>query len=241
VSRKQRPPFVALASLVRRQFADIADPAQLILSGQVLVNGSEVSNPRALVRSDAAIKLRRFKSLRGARKLAHALETFGLHVDGFVALDVGAAAGGFTQALLEAGAARVYAVDVGFGQLQGWLRADPRVINLERTNLGFIRRTLVPEDLDIVTMDLSYLAVADALPQLDHLSIRSRAHLIALVKPTFELRAGTLAALPEQVGEALTRAMGVLEVHGWCFAGSVDSPISGARGAIEVLLHATRR
>ncbi len=107
-----------------------------------------------------------------------------------VALDLGAAAGGFTQALLEAGVERVYAVDVGSGQLRGWLRADPRVVNLERTNVADVGPDLVPEAVDLVTIDLSYLALADALPQIDAAILAPAATVIVLVKPTYELHAG---------------------------------------------------
>jgi hypothetical protein len=110
---------------------------------------------------------RRPHLLRGTVKLAHALTTFGVCAVGVVALDLGAAAGGFTQALLDAGAACVYAVDAGVGQLRGWLRADPRVVNLERTNLAQLDRHLIGEPVDLVTMDLSYLAVAQAIGQID--------------------------------------------------------------------------
>ena len=113
-----------------------------------------------------------------------------------MALDLGAAAGGFTQALLEAGAARVYAVDAGSGQLRGWLRVDPRVINLERTNLADVGPDLVPETVDLVTIDLSYLALADALPQIDTSVLASSATVVALVKPTYELHAGALGGRP---------------------------------------------
>ena len=172
----RRAPFVALLTLLQRRFPGLDDPAQLIKEGAVLVNGVPAANPRTRVRADAAIRIRHPRPLRGTIKLAHALTTFGVSAAGAVALDLGAAAGGFTQALLDAGAARVYAVDAGTGQLRGWLRADPRVINLERTNLAQLGPHLIGEPADLITMDLSYLAVADAIGQIDRQTARTRPH-----------------------------------------------------------------
>jgi 23S rRNA (cytidine1920-2'-O)/16S rRNA (cytidine1409-2'-O)-methyltransferase len=193
------------------------------------------------VRAGAGVKLVRPKPLRGTLKLAHALAAFGLDVSGSVAVDIGAAAGGFTQALLDAGAARVYAVDAGVGQLRGWLRTDPRVVNLEHTNLALLDRHLVPEPVDVVVMDLSYLSIADAIPQLDQLDLAPGAELVSLVKPTFELHQGRLAAGPGQVTQAVSKAGEALEGAGWDPAGQVASPVPGSRGAVEVLLLARRR
>ena len=103
-------------------------------------------------------------------------------------LDLGAAAGGFTRVLLESGAARVYAVDAGFGQLLGSLRQDPRVVNLEATNVAALDTHLIPEPIEVVTIDVSYLALAAAVAQLDRITIVPGADLIGLVKPMFELR-----------------------------------------------------
>lgn len=233
---KKRQQFVALTSLVRRRFPDIEDPETLVLGGFVLVDGAPASNPNASVRADAGLKVLRPKPLRGTAKLAHAIASFDLDLTGLVAVDLGAAAGGFTQALLEAGAARVYAVDAGVGQLRGSLRADPRVVNLERTNLADLDQRLIPEAVDVVTMDLSYLAIAAALGQLVQLWLAPEALLVALVKPTFELHSGRLANRPEQVAAAVARADESLRHHGWVPIGQVASPVRGSRGAVEVLL-----
>jgi 23S rRNA (cytidine1920-2'-O)/16S rRNA (cytidine1409-2'-O)-methyltransferase len=240
LTRRRRSSFVGLSSLLRQRFPDIHDPAELISEGEVLVDGAPVFNPRAFVRADAAIKLVRAKPLRGTAKLAHAIDVFGLDVKGLVAVDIGAAAGGFTRALLDAGAARVYAVDAGVGQLRGALRSDPRVVNLERTNLGDLTDEQVPEVVNLVTMDLSYLAVSAAVPQLDRLRLNAGADLIALIKPTFELHSGQLAAEPQQVVDAADEAEGALRRSGWDLAGRTGSPVLGSRGAVEVLLHAKR-
>jgi len=238
---KKRLRFTALTYLVRKHFPDMGEPETLVASGRVLVDGAPVANPRALVRADAAIRVVSPKPLRGTAKLAHALTTFALDLAGLVVVDLGASAGGFTKALLDGGARRVYAVDAGVGQLRGELRADPRVVNLERTNIADLDRSLVPEPVDAVVMDLSYLAVASALGQLDGLSLAPKAWVVALVKPTFELRSGRLAGSPEQVSIAVAKARQALLRHGWEPSGEVASPLTGAGGAIEVLLLGKRR
>ena len=234
----RRAPLVALLPLLKRRFPGLDDPAQLIKEGTVLVNGVPAQSPRTRVRADAAIQIRRHRQLRGTIKLAYALAAFGIDAADAVALDLGAAAGGFSQALLDAGAARVYAVDAGAGQLRGWLRADPRVVNLERTNLAQLGPHLISEPANLITMDLSYLAIAGAIGQIDRRMLAPGAQLIALVKPTFELHAATLADQPQQIASATETAARALEDHGWRILGKQPSPILGAKGAAEVLLHA---
>ena len=117
-------------------YPELGDPQAFIEAEGVLVDGQIVTNPASLVRAGASIALRRTPELRGEAKLRAALAAFGVSASNRVALDLGAAAGGFTRVLLGAGASRVYAVDAGFGQLVGSLRQDARVVNLERTNLG---------------------------------------------------------------------------------------------------------
>jgi 23S rRNA (cytidine1920-2'-O)/16S rRNA (cytidine1409-2'-O)-methyltransferase len=241
VPPRKRARFVALPTLVRQRFPDLGEPARLIGEGLVVVDGAPATNPRTRVRADAAVRIRRPRPLRGTIKLAHALRAFGVCPAGVVALDLGAAAGGFTQALLDAGAARVYAVDAGTGQLRGSLAVNPKVINLERTNLAQLDRQLMPEPADLVTMDLSYLAVADAVGQIDRRLLAPGAQLIALIKPTFELHAATLADQPQQVRAAVQAAAQALADHGWQVQGEQPSPILGSKGAVEAFLHARCR
>lgn len=241
MSPQKRGPFVALATLLQRRFPAVTDPAQAITNGRVTVDGAPVTNPRSLARADAAIRLLMPEPLRGTRKLRGALKSLRVPLAGAVALDVGAAAGGFTQALLEAGARRVYAVDAGSGQLRGWLRADPRVVNCERTNLGQLDRRLVPELVGVVTMDLSYLALADALPQLDRGLVAPGGHLLALVKPTYELHARSLAADPEAVARAVEVVRRAMERLGWSVVAEAPSAVMGSRGAVEVFVHGVDR
>jgi 23S rRNA (cytidine1920-2'-O)/16S rRNA (cytidine1409-2'-O)-methyltransferase len=222
------------------RFPGLDDPVDAIESGEVLVGGIPVRNPASMVRPGVSVALRSAQPLRGARKLEPALDRFGVAVEGRVALDLGAAAGGFTSALLARGASRVYAVDAGHGQLLGSLRQDPRVVNLESTNLSELHRGLVPDRIELVTIDLSNLAVARAVPQLDGELMAAHVDLVALVKPMFELGLAQLPTTDEQLAEALERANAGVEAAGWEVAGRMRSPVLGARGAVEFFLHARR-
>ena len=230
-----------------RRLADIVaadaaggDPAELIASGRVEVDGFPVTNPEARVAPGARVRLRRSAPLRGEAKLEAALRTFGVQVRGRVALDVGAAAGGFTRVLLGAGVARVYAVDAGHGQLLGSLRQDPRVVNLEATNVAALDGRLIPEPVAVVTVDVSYLSLASAVGQLDRVQLAPGADLIGLVKPMFELRRATAPTDDASLAAALEAAERGVEAHGWVVVAAVPSPVTGARGARELLLHARR-
>lgn len=240
MAKKKRAPVVALDALLERRFPDIDDAHGLIAQGVVLVDGAPCLHPAARVRADAALKVLRPVPLRGTRKLAYALQTFPVDVRDRVALDVGAAAGGFTQALLDAGAKTVYALDVGVGQLRGHLRVDPRVVNLERTNVSQLASTLLPEPVDVITMDLSYLSIADAVPQLERVQLTPGAELVALVKPTFELHAPELAATPDDLARAVVAARAALAAAGWAPLADIRSPVPGSKGALEGFVHARR-
>jgi 23S rRNA (cytidine1920-2'-O)/16S rRNA (cytidine1409-2'-O)-methyltransferase len=239
VVSRHRARFVALADLLARH--QVADGIAVITSGRVLVDGRVISNPRARVRADAALRVLPVQRLRGDLKLSAAFEQLSVDVTDQVAVDVGASAGGFTTALLAAGARRVYAVDAGAGQLVGRLRCDPRVVNLEGHNLGDLTTSVIPESVGVITMDLSYLPLADAVPQLEAFRIEPRADLIALVKPTFELRLGELASDAAQVANAVDRAARGIGTRGWDVQATCPAPRTGRRGAPEMFLHARRR
>lgn len=178
--------------------------------------------------------------LRGEAKLRAALSGFDVRVVGRICLDLGAAAGGFTRVLLEAGAARVYAVDAGFGQLLGSLRQDPRVVNLEATNVAALDSGLILDVIDVLTVDVSYLALAAAVAQLNRITIAPDAELIGLVKPMFELRLATAPSDPLLVDAATERAVAGIVAAGWTVIGSMPSPVLGGRGAVEAMVHARR-
>jgi 23S rRNA (cytidine1920-2'-O)/16S rRNA (cytidine1409-2'-O)-methyltransferase len=178
--------------------------------------------------------------LRGEAKLRAALSGFDVRVAGRVCLDLGAAAGGFSRVLLEAGATRVYAVDAGFGQLLGSLRQDPRVVNLEATNVAALDGRLIPDTIQLVTVDVSYLSLAAAVAQLDRIDIAGDAELIGLVKPMFELRLATAPSDLVTVEAATERAAAGIAAAGWRVIGAMASPVLGGRGAVEALIHARR-
>jgi 23S rRNA (cytidine1920-2'-O)/16S rRNA (cytidine1409-2'-O)-methyltransferase len=178
--------------------------------------------------------------LRGEAKLRAALDGFDVRAAGRICLDLGAAAGGFTRVLLEAGAMRVYAVDAGFGQLLGSLRQDPRVVNLEATNVAALDTRLIPDSIELVTVDVSYLALAAAVAQLDRIAMAHDADLIGLVKPMFELRLATAPSDAISVDAATERAASGIAAAGWRVIGKMPSPVLGGRGAVEALLHARR-
>ena len=207
-----------------------------------MVDGRIVTTLSALVPSTASVVLRASRALRGEDKLRAALAVFAVDVADKICLDVGAAAGGFTRVLLEHGAAKVIAVDAGFGQLRGSLRTHSRVVNLERTNVAELGRA-VPRcwDIELITLDVSYLSVSDAVPQLEAVRISPTADLVALVKPMFEL--GLAEPPPDErtLGRAVELARRGMQREGrWLVEGTMPSPVTGARGAREWLLHARR-
>lgn len=236
---QKSPRLRALASEFAHRYPHLEDPDALIAAGEVLVNGFPRTNPASLVDAGDSITVRRSTPLRGESKLTHALQLFDVSAAGRVAVDLGAAAGGFTRVLLDAGARRVYAVDAGHGQLLGSLRQDPRVVNLERTNLAALDGTRIPETVGVITMDLSYLSIAGAVPQLHHLDIEAEADLVALVKPTYELGLPRPPA-DELLESAVTHAADGLSAAGWRVVANERSPVRGSRGTIEYLVHARR-
>ena len=215
-----------------------------IEAGRVTVDRVVRLNPAFRVRPGAYVALAPELALRGEAKLRPALDRFGVSVEGLVALDVGASAGGFTRVLLERGARRVYAVDAGHGQLLGSLRQDARVVNLESTNVGALTPDIVPEPIDVVTVDVSYLSLSAAMEQVNRIALATAANLVGLVKPMFELRLGRAPAdSPGDdalVEQALLRARDGAARAGWEVVGWMDSPVRGAHGAREALLHARR-
>jgi 23S rRNA (cytidine1920-2'-O)/16S rRNA (cytidine1409-2'-O)-methyltransferase len=221
-------------------YPDLDEPEKAIESGRVSVDSRVVRNPASVVGAASRIALVAPSTLRGEAKLRAALIEFGIEVKGRAALDAGAAAGGFTRVLLERGAARVYAVDAGHGQLLGSLRLDARVVNLEATNLADLNRELVPDEIAVITLDLSYLSLSAAVPQLEHVLISQDADLIALVKPMFELHLSRPPSDQPTLEAARNRAMEGIGAAGWVVTASMESPVSGGRGAVEFLVHARR-
>jgi 23S rRNA (cytidine1920-2'-O)/16S rRNA (cytidine1409-2'-O)-methyltransferase len=183
----RKTPLAALL-VERGVFESLDEARRWIMAGQVLVNDQRNDKPGMLVPRDAMIRVRgrhRYAS-RGGYKLEAALEHFAVDVAGRVALDSGASTGGFTDCLLQHGASLVYAVEVGYGQLVGRLRADPRVRNLERTNLSDLVFRALDSPPDLITLDLSYLSLTTALPLAATL-LAPQGQILALLKPLFEV------------------------------------------------------
>lgn len=232
------PRLRTLATELVRRYPHLEDADALIVAGEVLVNGFPRTNPASLLGTGDSIRVNSSKPLRGTAKLAHGLRVFDVRARGRVAVDLGAAAGGFTQALLDAGVTRVYAVDVGHGQLRGCLRQHPRVINLERRNLADLDTRDVPEPVGLISIDLSYLSVASAVSQLTRLRIEPAADLIALVKPAYELNLPKPPTAEVVLGAAVAHAAEGLTKSGWSVLSRERSPVRGSRGAVEYLVHA---
>src|SRR5260370_22472218 len=175
--------------LVERGLVESREKGQaLIIAGQVLVDGQKVAKPGQAVASDAKIELveqPRYVG-RGGLKLEAALDHFGIPVAGKVCLDIGSSTGGFTDCLLQRGAARVCAIDVGTGQVDWKLRNDPRVVVREQVNARYLSGNVVPEPIDLAVCDVSFISITMILPVLPNLLAKS-AEMVILVKPQFEL------------------------------------------------------
>ena len=216
----------------------------LILAGEVLAGDRPVDKAGDLVAPDVRLRLRNapmpFVS-RGGVKLAHGLAVFSIEVRGLVALDVGASTGGFTDCLLQAGAARVHALDVGYGQLDGKLARDERVVVHDRTNIRTAPAGLLPARADLAVVDVSFVSLALVLPLLPAL-VRPGGNVIALVKPQFEVgraRIGKGGIVRDEGAraDALASVVRVARASGYGVLGQTTSPITGSKGNVEFLLH----
>lgn len=216
----------------------MADPLGCITEGRVLVDGSVVTNPASRVYKDARVVVRDHHHPRGADKLGPVLDVLGVDPRGWAVLDVGACTGGFTQAVLDRGARRVFAVDVGYGQLLGSLRQDPRVVNLERTNASEVTARLLGEPVELIVVDVTYVRLGIIVAELTvGLQPDPGAQLVGLVKPMFELERGELPVSRKEISEAGERASRDARSAGWQVLGLVESPLLGAHGAVELFMH----
>lgn len=230
--------------MVARGLAQSRDAAvRLILAGAVKVAGQPVDKPAKAVPVDAPIDVQQTRSRyvsRGGEKLAAALETGLVPARNAVCLDVGASTGGFTDCLLQHGAARVYAVDVGYGQIDWRLRQDPRVVLRERTNIRHIDASAIPEPIDVAVIDVSFISLKKVLPALTPL-LRPHATVIALVKPQFEVgkgqvgRGGVVRDDTQRHG-ALHSVVACADELGFRMRTTLDSPIKGKKGNREILV-----
>jgi 23S rRNA (cytidine1920-2'-O)/16S rRNA (cytidine1409-2'-O)-methyltransferase len=231
--------------LDRGLVASLERARSLIMTGGVLVRGQPETKPGTLVDPSAELTLKAEDHpyvSRGALKLIQGLDSFAIDPAGCTALDIGASTGGFTDVLLRRGASRVYAIDVGYGQLAWSIRQDPRVVVLERQNVRNVEPALVPEPCDLAVIDVSFISLTLVLPRVvELLQPPAGKPIIALVKPQFEV-------VREQVGKGgvvrdpVIRRSAVDKVRGWAaghglVAGrDVESPITGPAGNVEYLL-----
>lgn len=229
--------------MTEMRLAESRQKAQaLILAGLVSVDGRRVDKPGAQVTPDAEITLRQGLAYvsRGGLKLEKAMECFPIRLTGAVCADIGASTGGFTDCMLQRGAAKVYAVDVGYGQLAWKLRTDSRVICLERTNARYLSREQIPEALDFASVDVSFISLKLILPPLRALLRDTESRAVCLVKPQFEAGRGKVgkkgvvrdkAVHREVLENFLENASGA----GFLVDGLTWSPIRGPEGNIEYL------
>lgn len=235
--------------LVEKNFFDSRAKAKtMIMLGKILVNGQKIDKAGTLINRDAEIKIigeeMPFVS-RGGFKLQKALEVFKIDLREKICADVGASTGGFTDCMLQHGAKKIYAIDVGYGQLAWKLRQDERVINLERTNIRNVTRAEVSDILDFASIDVAFISLDKVLPVVFNL-LGDEGEIAALIKPQFE-------AGREQVGkkgvvkdkkihaEVIERVLNFAEEVGFKICGINFSPVKGPEGNIEYLAHLSKR
>ncbi len=234
--------------LLERALAVSRERAQsLIFAGQVLVAGRKIDKAGMLVPDDAEIRILgealRFVG-RGGLKLEHALSEFHIAVGGKTAIDIGASTGGFTDCLLQKGCRKVYAVDVGYGQLAWKLRQDPRVVVIERTNIRDMDASLIPEPVDLAVIDVSFISLEKVIPSILRF-LKPASEIVALVKPQFEVGkelVGKGGIVRDEAARtaSVDRIAEFLRGLGFDIRGVSPSPITGQDGNVEYLLFATR-
>ena len=229
--------------LLERGLAESRERAKTtIMSGVVFVDGQRVDKPGTQVAEESTIEIRgaapEFVS-RGGHKLAKALKFFGVFPEGKICLDCGASTGGFTDCLLKNGAQKVYAIDVGYGQLAWSLRSDPRVVSMERTNIRYVTREQVPDEIELAAIDVSFISLKLVLPVLHEL-LRENGEVVCLIKPQFEAgrekvgKKGVVRDAKTHV-EVLNRFMENAKAAQFSVLNMTFSPIKGPEGNIEYL------
>ncbi len=233
------------AALVQRGLCQSRERAKvMIMEGLVYVNGQKSDKAGTQVKEDDSIEVRgeslKYVS-RGGKKLEKAMESFPIDLNGGICMDIGASTGGFTDCMLQNGAAKVYSVDVGYGQLAWSLRTDERVVNLERTNIRYLTEEQVPEKLDFISVDVSFISLTLVLP-VAYRFLKDGRSMVCLVKPQFE-------AGRENVGKkgvvrdpkihemVIEKVADFAQGLGFAVLGLDFSPIKGPEGNIEYLLH----
>lgn len=249
VNARSRSPRGRLdVALVERGLVPTRSKAQaLVMARRVTVNGELVDKPGSQIRPDdviAIVELEHPWVGRGGMKLAGALEAFGIDLAGLECADIGASTGGFTDVMLHAGASRVWAIDVGYGQLDASLRNDPRVVVRERVNARYLEPADFPRPLDFVSIDVSFISLRLILPPVATV-LAPGGRLVALIKPQFEVGRHEVGK-GGIVRDDAARATAVESVTSFAresefdVIGVIESPIKGAEGNVEYLMHAVR-
>ncbi len=216
----------------------------LIMAGQVYLNGQKELKAGANVKAHDSIEVRGEKMpfvSRGGYKLDKAMKSFPISLDGKICMDVGASTGGFTDCMLINGAVKVYAVDVGYGQLAWKLRSDERVVNLERTNFRYVTREQIPDEIDFSSVDVSFISLKLILPVLYSL-LKAGGEAVCLVKPQFEAgreKIGKKGVVRDKAVhlEVIENCISYARENGFCIKGLEFSPVKGPEGNIEYLLY----
>ncbi len=231
--------------LVNRNLVPSREKARaMILAGRVIVDDKRVDKPGTLVGVQGEIRIReggRPYVSRGGRKLEEALRVFQPILQGKVALDVGASTGGFTDCLLQEGVRKVYALDVGYGQLAWSLRQDPRVVCIERTNIRYVTAEILPEPFDLITIDVAFISLLHVLPVVSPL-LKPQGAMIALIKPQFEVGKGEVGKRgvvhdPVKHKEVVEKITNFSRKIGLEPSGVIESPILGPKGNKEFLIY----
>jgi 23S rRNA (cytidine1920-2'-O)/16S rRNA (cytidine1409-2'-O)-methyltransferase len=215
----------------------------LILEGNVLVNGTVVDKAGALVRQDDELTVANKMPYvsRGGLKLDHAIRHFEIDVKGKTAMDVGASTGGFTDCLLQHGAVKIYAIDVGYGQFSWILRTDERVILFEKTNIRYLDKDLISDEIDIAAIDVSFISLLKVIPNVMEF-LKPSGVMVALIKPQFEagrkdVGKGGVVRSEEKRLEIVENIKGQTENMGLEILGVTPSPVKGPKGNVEYLLY----
>ena len=234
--------------LLEKGFVQSREKARaFIMEGKVLVDGTRVDKAGIQVAIEARIEIRGEDHpyvSRGGQKLEGALKTFGIDPKGMVVMDVGASTGGFTDCVLQRGAKRVYAIDVGYGQLAWKLQRDPRVINLERRNIRFLKREEVGEEMDLILIDTSFISIEKFIPNLLGF-MASGGIVLSLIKPQFEVGKGEVGKGGVVKDDRLHQKV-VERISGFCLdqglkvLGVIESPILGQKGNKEFFIYLKR-
>ncbi|MDH4028130.1 MAG: TlyA family RNA methyltransferase [Nitrospirota bacterium] len=234
--------------LLDRGLAESREKAKaLILAGNVLVNGIVIDKPGALVRpeDDLSIKDRLPYVSRGGLKLAHALKEFNIDVNGKTAMDIGASTGGFTDCLLQHGAKKVYAIDVGYGQFEWSLRRSEKVFLMEKTNIRYLDRDMVPDEIDIAAVDVSFISLLKVMPNISGF-LKTSGEVVALIKPQFEAgrkdvgKGGVVRDEARRL-EIVSMIKTEFENMGFDVLGTTTSPVKGPKGNVEYLIYSRKK